>query len=163
QPGAGDEPPVTGQEFVQRLSRGAGSAVQGGHALGGLSGGGGAATPRYPVRRGPGAGGERGNGNPRGRSGRPGRAAGGAVAGGGGRGTGRVGMMGRMVATVGELPTAPGWGYEFKWDGVRAVVYLDAGKIRIASRNDRDVTASYPELRGLLDRLGRRRVVLDGE
>jgi bifunctional non-homologous end joining protein LigD len=72
-------------------------------------------------------------------------------------------MIRPMLATLGALPTPPGWGYEFKWDGVRAVVYLDAGKIRIASRNDRDVTASYPELRGLLGRFGRRRVVLDGE
>jgi bifunctional non-homologous end joining protein LigD len=72
-------------------------------------------------------------------------------------------MIRPMLATLGEPPAAPGWGYEFKWDGVRAVVYCDAGKIRIASRNDRDVTASYPELRGLLSTLHRRRVVLDGE
>jgi bifunctional non-homologous end joining protein LigD len=72
-------------------------------------------------------------------------------------------MIRPMLATLGELPTPPGWGYEFKWDGVRAVVYLDAGKIRIASRNDRDVTGSYPELRGLLSRFPRRLAVLDGE
>lgn len=68
-----------------------------------------------------------------------------------------------MLATLGELPTPPGWGYEFKWDGVRVVVYLDRGRTRVASRNDRDVTGGYPELRALLGRFPRRRVVLDGE
>ncbi len=47
-----------------------------------------------------------------------------------------------MLATLGELPTPPGWAYEFKWDGVRTVVYLDGGRIRAASRNDRDVIGS---------------------
>jgi bifunctional non-homologous end joining protein LigD len=55
------------------------------------------------------------------------------------------------------------WGYEFKWDGVRATVYVDGGRPRVLSRNDRDVTASYPELRELADRLGSTQVVLDGE
>jgi bifunctional non-homologous end joining protein LigD len=68
-----------------------------------------------------------------------------------------------MLATLGELPAPPGWGYEFKWDGVRVVVYLDRGRIQAASRNDRDVTSGYPELRALLTRFPRRRVVLDGE
>jgi bifunctional non-homologous end joining protein LigD len=68
-----------------------------------------------------------------------------------------------MLATLGSLPGPPGWGYELKWDGVRALVYLDAGRIQVASRNDRDVTDSYPELRALLSRFPRRRLVLDGE
>jgi bifunctional non-homologous end joining protein LigD len=68
-----------------------------------------------------------------------------------------------MLATLGPLPVPPGWGYEFKWDGVRAIVYLEAGRIRVVSRNDRDVTDSYPELRGLLSPFPRRRLILDGE
>jgi bifunctional non-homologous end joining protein LigD len=68
-----------------------------------------------------------------------------------------------MLATLGALPPPPGWGYEFKWDGVRAVVHLDRGRIQVISRNERDVTASYPELRSLLTRFPRRRVILDGE
>ncbi|GAA5196046.1 hypothetical protein GCM10023322_64080 [Rugosimonospora acidiphila] len=78
-------------------------------------------------------------------------------------GDGALSLIRPMLATLGEVPTPPGWGYEFKWDGVRAVVYLDAGGLRIASRNDRDVTASYPELRALPGRFRRRRLVLDGE
>jgi bifunctional non-homologous end joining protein LigD len=55
------------------------------------------------------------------------------------------------------------YGYEFKWDGVRAVTYVHGGRPRVLSRNDRDVTGSYPELRMLAESLGSREVVLDGE
>ena len=71
-----------------------------------------------------------------------------------------------MLATLGQLPPAPedaAFGYEMKWDGVRAVVYADGGTLRVVTRNDREVGRSYPELRGLADAMGYTRVVLDGE
>jgi bifunctional non-homologous end joining protein LigD len=71
-----------------------------------------------------------------------------------------------MLATLGELPPASedaGFGYEMKWDGARAVVYADSDQVRIVSRNDREITASFPELHGLGDALRAHRVVLDGE
>jgi bifunctional non-homologous end joining protein LigD len=69
-----------------------------------------------------------------------------------------------MLATLRrELPTDDGWAYEFKWDGVRAVVYIEGGRARALSRNDRDVSATYPELAAMAESLGSRRVVLDGE
>jgi bifunctional non-homologous end joining protein LigD len=68
-----------------------------------------------------------------------------------------------MLATLGPLPTAPGWGYELKWDGVRAIVYLDRGASRLMSRNDRDMAVSYPEVGGLAKVLSRERLILDGE
>ena len=70
-----------------------------------------------------------------------------------------------MLATAAsELPEPDeDWAYEFKWDGVRAVVYVDGGRARALSRTDRDVTASYPELRGLGEALGSLQAVLDGE
>ncbi|WP_319460674.1 non-homologous end-joining DNA ligase [Micromonospora sp. RTP1Z1] len=67
-----------------------------------------------------------------------------------------------MLASSGALPTGPGWGYEFKWDGVRAIAYVDGG-LRLLSRNDRDVTRAYPELDELARLLAGRRAVLDGE
>ena len=67
-----------------------------------------------------------------------------------------------MLASSGALPTGPGWGYEFKWDGVRAIAYI-AGGLRLLSRNDRDVTRAYPELDELAQLLAGRRAVLDGE
>jgi bifunctional non-homologous end joining protein LigD len=70
-----------------------------------------------------------------------------------------------MLAVLGEeVPTDDAaYGYEFKWDGVRAVVYVDGGRARVLSRNDIDVSPSYPELRVLAESLGSRRVILDGE
>ena len=69
-----------------------------------------------------------------------------------------------MLATAAPLPASDaGWSYECKWDGVRALVAVDGGRIRITSRNDLDVTVSYPELRALGLALGSRQVLLDGE
>lgn len=68
-----------------------------------------------------------------------------------------------MLAIPGEVPTEPGWGYEFKWDGVRAIAYVADGELRLMSRNDLDVTRCYPELIDLAELLAGYRVVLDGE
>jgi bifunctional non-homologous end joining protein LigD len=68
-----------------------------------------------------------------------------------------------MLATLGDLPTGGGWAYEYKWDGVRAIAYADGTGVRLYSRNDRDVTASYPELREVARLLDGRAAVLDGE
>lgn len=71
-----------------------------------------------------------------------------------------------MLAVPGELPP-PGeqdrWGYEMKWDGVRAVGYVDGGRLRLRSRSGKDVTDTYPELAGLGAQLGTQAAVLDGE
>src|ERR1043165_5529353 len=72
-------------------------------------------------------------------------------------------LISPMLATLGELPVAGGWAYEFKWDGIRALAYLGAAGSVLVSRNDRDITAGYPELAGLAAAVGGRRLVLDGE
>ena len=69
-----------------------------------------------------------------------------------------------MLATAGTLPQDDEkWAYEVKWDGVRALVAVDGGRLRITSRAGNDVTASYPELRPLGLQLGSTSVLLDGE
>ena len=70
-----------------------------------------------------------------------------------------------MLATSGGgLPSDDaGWGYEFKWDGVRAVVRVEGGRAKAMSRNLLDITPSHPELADLGESLGARQVVLDGE
>jgi len=69
-----------------------------------------------------------------------------------------------MLARAGELPRDGGaWAYEVKWDGVRALVWVDSGQVRLESRNGRDITAQYPELGGLGRALGSRPALLDGE
>jgi bifunctional non-homologous end joining protein LigD len=70
-----------------------------------------------------------------------------------------------MLATPGALPPAAQdeqWAYEVKWDGVRAVAYVEGGRLRLMSRSDRDITRRYPEIAPLGPSLPRA-VVLDGE
>jgi bifunctional non-homologous end joining protein LigD len=54
------------------------------------------------------------------------------------------------------------YGWEFKWDGVRAVAYVSGGTVRLVSRNDREMAGAYPELAVLGDRVAGP-VILDGE
>lgn len=69
-----------------------------------------------------------------------------------------------MLCTAGPLPDSDaGWSYECKWDGLRAIVAVEGGRVRISSRNDLDVTGSYPELRALGLALGTKQLLLDGE
>src|SRR5919199_455434 len=71
-----------------------------------------------------------------------------------------------MLAVPGELPPAAeddAWAYEMKWDGVRAVAYLRGGAVRLMSRNDLDVTRSYPEVTSPPAALAGEEAVLDGE
>jgi bifunctional non-homologous end joining protein LigD len=54
------------------------------------------------------------------------------------------------------------WAYEMRWAGQRAVAYLSGGRLRVLAEDDREVTASYPELRGLAEALASTEGVLDG-
>ena len=69
-----------------------------------------------------------------------------------------------MLATLVDEPfNDREWLYEVKWDGFRAVAYLDDGKVRLVSRNQNELTADFPELRDLPASLTARQAVLDGE
>ena len=69
-----------------------------------------------------------------------------------------------MLATlVHEVPIGSDWAYEMKWDGVRALVLVKDGSVRVTSRSGRDITAGYPELRALGEALGDIDALLDGE
>jgi bifunctional non-homologous end joining protein LigD len=69
-----------------------------------------------------------------------------------------------MLARTGDLPADDGrWAYEIKWDGVRAIAYVQGGSLRLQARSGRDISGRYPELRPLATALAGREVVLDGE
>jgi ATP-dependent DNA ligase len=57
-----------------------------------------------------------------------------------------------------KLPEGDGWAYEPKWDGFRAIAFVDGGEVHLQSRNGRPLTRYFPELA-----FPDERVVLDGE
>jgi bifunctional non-homologous end joining protein LigD len=59
------------------------------------------------------------------------------------------------------LPGGAGWAFEFKWDGVRALLDVSEHGVRILSRNGNEVGAAYPELITLAADIGD--ALLDGE
>jgi len=69
-----------------------------------------------------------------------------------------------MKARSGALPPDDeAWGYEVKWDGIRAVMFVDHGHLTLQGRNFSDFTPRYPELRAFARGLGASRIILDGE
>ena len=69
-----------------------------------------------------------------------------------------------MLARLGDLPANDErWAYEIKWDGVRAIGYVEGGRLRLESRNGNDITPRYPELRELGRALASHEAILDGE
>ena len=78
------------------------------------------------------------------------------------------------LATGGGEPfDDDGWLFEVKWDGVRAIATTirpgtgtkedNDGTTRLVSRNGNDISAAYPELAGLWERVLAFNAVLDGE
>ena len=79
---------------------------------------------------------------------------------------GETGVMRPMLATRGTtVPTGEEWVHEVKWDGMRVLASVRRGRLVLTSRNENDVTVTFPELEGLAERavLGGHDVVLDGE
>ena len=54
-------------------------------------------------------------------------------------------------------------GNETKWDGYRIIAFVQAGRVRLQTRNLLDATGEFPEIHGLGDALAGHEVVLDGE
>jgi bifunctional non-homologous end joining protein LigD len=68
-----------------------------------------------------------------------------------------------MLSTlVEDAFDADDWMFEFKWDGIRALAWCD-NETMLSSRNQRDITATYPELGKLHERLVSINALLDGE
>ena len=64
-----------------------------------------------------------------------------------------------MLATRGtHVPTGDDWTHEVKWDGMRVLVDT-RDRVRLTSRNENDVSVSFPELQAL----PAEDVLLDGE
>ncbi len=69
-----------------------------------------------------------------------------------------------MLATMVDKPfDDDSWLYEIKWDGYRAVAFIDGNSVRLVSRNQNDLTAAYPELHEIVSHVKGRNAILDGE
>jgi bifunctional non-homologous end joining protein LigD len=55
------------------------------------------------------------------------------------------------------------WLFEIKWDGYRAIAFIDGGKVRLVSRNQNDLTPRYPELKEMPQFIQAKTAILDGE
>jgi bifunctional non-homologous end joining protein LigD len=55
------------------------------------------------------------------------------------------------------------WLYEIKWDGYRAIAFIEDAEVRLVSRNQNEMTSLYPELAVLPSQVNAQRAVLDGE
>jgi ATP-dependent DNA ligase len=67
-------------------------------------------------------------------------------------------LLPQLARSRASLPQGDGWAYEPKWDGFRAIAFVDGDETRLQSRNGRDLTRYFPELT-----LPPGRYVLDGE
>jgi bifunctional non-homologous end joining protein LigD len=69
-----------------------------------------------------------------------------------------------MLATSVDKPfDGPEWLFEIKWDGYRAVAFIEDGKFRLVSRNQNELTQRYPELKDLPKSVKAKTAILDGE
>jgi bifunctional non-homologous end joining protein LigD len=69
-----------------------------------------------------------------------------------------------MLATSVDEPfDGPEWLFEIKWDGYRAVAFIENGKLRLVSRNQNELTERFPELKDLPNVVKAKSAILDGE
>ena len=70
-----------------------------------------------------------------------------------------------MMAKLSDRPPKPddAWGFEFKWDGIRALAYVDGGRVRLVSRTGEEITPRYPEVHAMGRAIGSSELILDGE
>lgn len=64
----------------------------------------------------------------------------------------------QLAVSARELPEGEGWSFEPKWDGFRAIAFVDGDDVFLQSRNGRPLGRYFPELR-----FPAGRYVLDGE
>lgn len=67
------------------------------------------------------------------------------------------------AVNVTSLPTGAQWMYELKLDGYRALIIKDGARIRIISRNQKDLTAGYAGVVSAASKLHAESAVVDGE
>jgi ATP-dependent DNA ligase len=67
-------------------------------------------------------------------------------------------VLPQLARSAKTLPTGDGWSYEPKWDGFRAIAFVDGDDVYLQSRNGKPLTKYFPELE-----FPAGRYILDGE
>ena len=68
-----------------------------------------------------------------------------------------------LAHSADELPVGRRWTYEAKWDGYRAIAVKDRGRVRLLSRNHKDLTRDYPGVAAAIAKLPAPSFAIDGE
>jgi bifunctional non-homologous end joining protein LigD len=68
-----------------------------------------------------------------------------------------------LATLVKGVPASGPWVYEIKYDGYRALAWLDDGEVRIASRHGLDWTSKVRGIAAALSRVRARTAIFDGE
>jgi bifunctional non-homologous end joining protein LigD len=68
-----------------------------------------------------------------------------------------------LAGTTAKAFDNPDWLFEIKWDGYRAIAFIEEGRVRLVSRSQNDLTAQFPELGSLPQLVKTERAILDGE
>ncbi|HZY47741.1 MAG TPA: non-homologous end-joining DNA ligase [Candidatus Bathyarchaeia archaeon] len=68
-----------------------------------------------------------------------------------------------MLAKTGTAFDNENYLFEPKWDGLRAILFFQQGKIELQNRNLREATASYPELQKINSGVRAESAIIDGE
>jgi ATP-dependent DNA ligase len=55
-------------------------------------------------------------------------------------------VLPQLARPAKAVPTRPGYAYEPKWDGFRALAFVDGGEVYLQSRNGRPLRRYFPEL-----------------
>jgi len=69
-------------------------------------------------------------------------------------------MEAKLVA---ELPDEPGWQFEPKWDGFRALIFRDGDRIEILSKSGKSLARYFPEIVAVVAAVACNAFILDGE
>ena len=73
------------------------------------------------------------------------------------------GLASMEAKLVDALPDEPGWQFEPKWDGFRALMLRDGDRVTIKSKSGKPLDRYFPELVALLAGVSDTSFILDGE
>ena len=69
-----------------------------------------------------------------------------------------------MLPTLVKAPFSnPDWIFEPKWDGYRAIYFIENGSVRFASENHKSLTQRFPDLQKIPKSIKAEAAILDGE